>query len=102
MRIRTSLSIVVLVGAFVAIPLYFINRPERAAEIPVSGNAAALPPAADVDVRELYCVQSTPATGVIVNTGAGCSNQAESTRVLAPTVTVTGQPDALVITGSDP
>ena len=102
MRIRTSFSIVVLVGAFVAIPLYFVMQSERVAESPAAGIGVVPPPAGDADVRETYCAERTSANGVIVSTGTGCANRTDSAGPHPLTVTVTQQPDALVITGSDP
>jgi hypothetical protein len=61
-----------------------------------------LPAAADVDARDVYCLRPTPENGVLVNTGSRCSNRPESTGAHSPTVTVTSEQDALVITGSDP
>lgn len=113
MRIRTRLSIVILVGAFVAIPLYVTLRSDRNAESP-SGSPAeppagdstpAAPPAVDDAATDLYCARRTPSDGIIVHTGPECARHgqsSESSGPHAPTVTITREPGALVITGSDP
>ncbi len=98
MRIRTSLWIGVLAGVAAAIPLYLLNRPES----PPADNAVQPAPVSGADARDHYCVQRTPESGVIVDTGAGCAHDGESAGPHSPAVTVTRGPDALVITGADP
>ena len=102
MRIRTSLLIVFLVGAFVAVPLYIVTQPEQAAESPGTGNAAAPPAVGERNASDLYCAQRTPERGVMVRTEADCALRGESADPDFLTLTITREPDALVITGSDP
>ena len=94
-----SLAIGILAGAAAAIPLYLITRPEQATESPAVRAAST---ATDTDARELYCAQRTSPNGVIVSTGAGCARNGESASPDSPTVTVTREPGALIITASDP
>ena len=102
MRIRTSLSIAILAGALVAIPLYLGSRSDPVPESPAGDNASAPQPAVDDDVDDLYCAERTAAGGVMVRTGPDCARHGSSTGSHAPTVTVTREQGTLVITGSDP
>lgn len=102
MRIRTSLSIAILVGVLVAIPLYLGSLSDRARQTPADESPAARPPAADGGAEDLYCAERTPSNGVIVRTGPDCARHGGSTGNHPPTVTVTREQGTLVITGSDP
>jgi hypothetical protein len=102
MRIRTSLSIVVLVVASIAVPVYFVPEPDRPGDPTEISDGGAPPEAGDVDAQELYCALRTPANGVVVTTGADCSRQGEPAGPDLLTLTITREPEALVITGSDP
>jgi hypothetical protein len=85
-------------GVAAAIPLYFLTRPEP----PAAENAAPPAPVGSPDARNLYCAQRMRGNGVMVSTGTGCTHDGESAGPHSPTVTITREPEALVITGSDP
>jgi hypothetical protein len=104
MRIRTSLSIAILLGATAAVLLSLTGHPGRDAATTEGASAAAPQPAADAaaDADDLYCTERTPANGVIVRTGPDCAHHGGSTGSPAPAVTVTREQGTLVITGADP
>ena len=102
MRTQTAVSIAVLAGVFVAVPLYFLSRAEQVATTAPAPAASTTPRIEHPESQKPYCMQRTGSDGVAISSGADCVRQTSGTVQDALSVTTTHEHGAVVITGSDP